>query len=241
MLHSGQTSEREIMTSTLTAAQAEEWTQASAQGFDSQFRFIDLGITLGVPAALGLTAEQWVQQRLGGYIKLAIVARREAHKELEAKGLTQREISERTGVDQATVSRDLDATASGKDGKAKVTRGKVDASASDPTAALQKKIKDLEAQHQQETSTLKAELAATGRELDELREQLEEDDDVAVGVIVDPSKDGLPKLSPVQLNQLFAEANVKLSRAQGQDPIVTDSVKRTVELIEILHKEGWFQ
>jgi DNA-binding CsgD family transcriptional regulator len=59
------------------------------------------------PEALGLSTEQWVQQRLGGYVKLAVEDRREAVAELTDQGHSQREIGEVLGVSQMTVSRDL--------------------------------------------------------------------------------------------------------------------------------------
>jgi hypothetical protein len=39
-----------------------------------------------VPKALGFTTEQWVNDRLGGYVKMSIAERREAVKELAAEG-----------------------------------------------------------------------------------------------------------------------------------------------------------
>jgi transposase-like protein len=60
-----------------------------------------------------MTTDQWVTERLGGHIKLAIPERREAVKELAEDGLTQRQIADVVGVDQATVHRDInDANAS---------------------------------------------------------------------------------------------------------------------------------
>lgn len=86
---------------------AEEWTQAAAQTLTGQFRQIDLAIKLGVPKALEMDPKAWVQEKLGGYMRYTIEERRAAHKELAAEGKTQREIADRTGVDQKTVSNDL--------------------------------------------------------------------------------------------------------------------------------------
>jgi phage N-6-adenine-methyltransferase len=88
-------------------ADAEEWTQAQAQALGGSFRLVDLAIKLGVPAALGLSTEEWVRGRLGGYTRLAVDERREAHRELSDQGLSQRQIAERTGVHRRTVERDL--------------------------------------------------------------------------------------------------------------------------------------
>lgn len=93
----------------MTPEDAEEWTQAQAQGIGSQFRFVDLAIKLGVPAALGLSTQDWVNDRLGGYTRLAVPVRRDVHRELASEGMTQREIAQRTGVSAMTVNRDLEA------------------------------------------------------------------------------------------------------------------------------------
>lgn len=87
---------------------AEEYTQSLGQIVAGSWRQIALAKRLGVPKALGLTVESWVEKRLGGYIRLSIAERREAVKELAAEGLSQREISEVTGVSQKTVDRDLE-------------------------------------------------------------------------------------------------------------------------------------
>ena len=86
---------------------AEEWTQALEQTHAGGWRLTLLGVRMGVPDALGLTVLEW-QQRLGGYVKLAIPERREAVAELAAEGLTQREIGGVLGVSQKTVDRDLE-------------------------------------------------------------------------------------------------------------------------------------
>ncbi len=57
---------------------------------------------------LGLTTEQWVNGRLGGYVKLAIPDRRQADAELDAEGYSQREIGRVLGVDEITVRRDME-------------------------------------------------------------------------------------------------------------------------------------
>ena len=42
------------------------------------YRQIALAHKLGVPKALNLSLEDWVQTRLGGYVRLSIADRREA-------------------------------------------------------------------------------------------------------------------------------------------------------------------
>jgi hypothetical protein len=84
-------------------ADAEEYTQALAQVWAGGWRQAALGKRLGVPAALGLTTEEWVQQRLGGYVRLSIPDRREAVTELTGEGMSSREIGDVLGVDHTTV------------------------------------------------------------------------------------------------------------------------------------------
>lgn len=93
--------------------EAEEWTQSLGQIFAGSWRQIALAKRLDVPAALGLTTDQWVQDRLGGFVRLAMPERQEAARELTApidaggQGMTQREAADVLGVGPATVNRDL--------------------------------------------------------------------------------------------------------------------------------------
>jgi hypothetical protein len=86
---------------------AEEYTQALGQVVAGGWRQIALGHRLGVPRALGLTVEQWVHQRLGGYVRLAISDRRQAVLELKAEGQKNTTIAAVLGVDEKTVRLDL--------------------------------------------------------------------------------------------------------------------------------------
>jgi predicted transcriptional regulator len=86
---------------------AEEFTQALGQVVAGSYRQIVLARNLGVPKALGMSVEDWVHKRLGGYVKLSIEERKEAAKELMNEGMTQREAAEVLGVDQSTISGDL--------------------------------------------------------------------------------------------------------------------------------------
>lgn len=85
---------------------AEEYTQALGQVVAGGWRQVALGRRLGVPQALGLTTEQWVENRLGGYVRLSVEARREAVRELKAEGLSTREAGEVLGVSNYTISTD---------------------------------------------------------------------------------------------------------------------------------------
>ena len=48
---------------------AKEYTQALGQVVAGGWRQIALGQRLGVPKALKFSTDQWVKQRLGGYVK----------------------------------------------------------------------------------------------------------------------------------------------------------------------------
>jgi predicted transcriptional regulator len=53
-----------------------------------------------------MTTRDWVEERLGGYVRLSIPERQEAVAELTAEGMTQREVADVLGVSQPTVARD---------------------------------------------------------------------------------------------------------------------------------------
>ena len=59
-------------------AEAEEFTQALGQVVAGSYRLIATAQRLGVPEALGITTRKWVNQRLGGYVRMGIPERREA-------------------------------------------------------------------------------------------------------------------------------------------------------------------
>jgi hypothetical protein len=103
----------------MNAADAEEYTQALGQVVAGGWRQIALGQRLGVPKALGLTVDEWVQQRLGGYVKLSISERREAVKAVKAENpeMSTREIGAVVGVDHATVLSDLKSGEDSPEGK----------------------------------------------------------------------------------------------------------------------------
>lgn len=85
---------------------AEEFTQSLGQIVGGSWRQIALAKKLGVPKALGLSVDEWVHQRLGGYVRLSINDRREAVEELSDEGLSNRAIGEVLGVDESTVRED---------------------------------------------------------------------------------------------------------------------------------------
>jgi N6-adenosine-specific RNA methylase IME4 len=86
---------------------AEEFTQSLGQIVGGSYRQIALAERLGIPKALGLSTDEWVRQRLGGYMRLSISERRDAVLELAAEGMSQRQIGRVLGVSEATVNRDM--------------------------------------------------------------------------------------------------------------------------------------
>lgn len=105
--------------SAISAEDAEEFTQSLGQVVGGAWRQIAWASRMGIPEALGLATQEWVEQRLGGYVRLSVSERREAVRELTGpadeggQGMTQREAAEVLGVNPATVNRDI-AFATGK-------------------------------------------------------------------------------------------------------------------------------
>lgn len=98
---------------------AEEATQALGQICAGSWRTIALYVRLGVPEALGLTTREWVEQRLGGYVRFSIPEERKAASaELVAEGMTQRQAADVLGVSQKTIDRDLELFDSEHEGEA---------------------------------------------------------------------------------------------------------------------------
>jgi phage N-6-adenine-methyltransferase len=84
---------------------AEEFTQSLGQIVGGSWRQIALAKRLGVPAALGYASvEDWVRERIGGYIRLSVDERRQAVKELE--DMSAPEAAEVLGVNEKTIDRD---------------------------------------------------------------------------------------------------------------------------------------
>jgi hypothetical protein len=107
--------------SIMSPEDAEEYTQALGQVVAGGWRQVALGQRLGVPEALGISTAEWVERQLGGYVRLSIVERREAVKELTAphedggQGLTTRQAAEILGVSKNTVARDAGLVPNGTD------------------------------------------------------------------------------------------------------------------------------
>jgi len=91
---------------------AEEYTQSLGQILAGSWRQILWAQKQGIPKALGMSTEEWVNGRLGGYVKMTIPERREAVKEIkEQEGLlSNREIAKVLGVKPKTIDRDVRAS-----------------------------------------------------------------------------------------------------------------------------------
>jgi hypothetical protein len=94
----------------MTRAEAKEYSESLGQIHGGGWRQIAWAKRMGVPEALGLSFEDWVQEFIGGHVRLSIGDRREAVKELTADGLSQRAAGEVLGISEATVNRDLGVT-----------------------------------------------------------------------------------------------------------------------------------
>ena len=85
---------------------AEEYTQSLGQIVAGSWRQIALAQRLGVPKALGMQLDDWVRDRLGGYVRMTIEERREAVLQLTEEGYSNREVAGVLGVGETTVRRD---------------------------------------------------------------------------------------------------------------------------------------
>lgn len=91
----------------ISTEDAEELTQALGQSLGASWRTIARYKKMGIPKALGMSVDQWVQERLGGYVRMTVEDRREAVRELAAEGESNRGIAAVLGVDPETVNRDI--------------------------------------------------------------------------------------------------------------------------------------
>jgi transposase len=94
-------------TTIVSVKDAEEFTQTLEGIGDNWWRQILLGKKMGVPESLGLTLNGWINERIGGTIRLSIEDRRQAVEELKAEGLNQKDIGKVLGVTDRTVRNDL--------------------------------------------------------------------------------------------------------------------------------------
>lgn len=90
----------------MTLAGAREYSESIGQIGDGWWRQIAWARKHGIPEALGMTTREWAE-KYHGYLKIPVAERREAVAELAADGMSQREIADVIGVNQATVCNDL--------------------------------------------------------------------------------------------------------------------------------------
>lgn len=144
-----------------TAEDAEEYTQSLSQIFAGSYRQILWAKQRGIPQALGLTTEEWVTERLGGYVRMQIPDRKKAVAELSKEGLSNRKIAEVLGVSDETINRDVRATS--------VAAGDGNTQISESSAATDV-APDLEAETKTKTRKQRDQTAAAKREDRERRE-----------------------------------------------------------------------
>lgn len=95
--------------------QAREFTEGLGNVLKGSWQLIKNARDLGVPDALGMTTEEWVRDKLGGYTKLPKEERQQAALELKEEGYSTRESAEILGVTNATVARDIGSENNGLD------------------------------------------------------------------------------------------------------------------------------
>lgn len=90
---------------------AEEFSQSLAQTIGGVIRLTEWGKNEGIPKALGIDAQRWVDDYLRASIHLPPKERREQRREIASQlaeqGMSTREIAGVLGVDQKTISNDL--------------------------------------------------------------------------------------------------------------------------------------
>lgn len=91
---------------TIDRHDAKEFSEAFGQIGSGWWRQVAWAHRQGIPAALGLGTEEWVEKYVGGHMRLRIDERRDAVAELTEGGLSTREIGEVIGVDHSTIVRD---------------------------------------------------------------------------------------------------------------------------------------
>ena len=82
--------------------EAEEYTQGLEQSLSGSWRMFAWAQRNGIPKAMGLSTEEWVQ-RVGGYVKLSPPERLDAIVQLKEEGHSNRDIAKFLGVSEGTV------------------------------------------------------------------------------------------------------------------------------------------
>ena len=99
--------------SKLSRAEAQEFTKGLGGSMAGDYTLMEFARTMGVPEALELSFDEWVQEHLGGFIKLPIEQRRAQVRELSGERQengrytrSETEVAALLGVSPATVSND---------------------------------------------------------------------------------------------------------------------------------------
>jgi N6-adenosine-specific RNA methylase IME4 len=91
----------------ITEQQARDFTEGLGSVLKGSWQLIKNAKDLGVPQALGMSTEEWVRDKLGGYTKLPKEERQAAAMELKEEGYSTRESAEILGVDHSTIVKDF--------------------------------------------------------------------------------------------------------------------------------------
>jgi hypothetical protein len=135
----------------MTPEDAEEYTQSLGQIGGGLWRQVLWAQRMGVPAALGLTLREWVDNRLGGYVRMAVEERREVVAQLTAKpedggeGLSNVAAADVLGVDEKTVRNDKSENSEPSQGKPQASKpaSSENSELPDPTADRTEQIQEL--------------------------------------------------------------------------------------------------
>lgn len=197
----------------ITKDDAEEYTNSLAQHLVASYRQIELAHRMGVPAALGFSSlKDWVNTRLGGYMKLSVDQRKEAIKELEAQGYTKNtKMAEIVGVSEMTIRRDRSTNVvqvNSEQGKPKRQSTNVEQTKlAEQLKQLTEKINNMN----EENRKLKGELSIERRvvrdlqqaEVDRLAEEQEKEMfDKGIGVSDEPEEELNPLNNPKLMEEL---------------------------------------
>jgi phage N-6-adenine-methyltransferase len=113
---------------------AEEFTQSFVQIAGGVWRQRAWALKAGVPAALGMTDEEWVES-IGPAVRLSVDERKEAAKELIDDGMSQRKAALAIGVDEKTIRNDISAEKSAASNDEPAKNGHIEKEAAEKSAA----------------------------------------------------------------------------------------------------------
>ena len=204
----------------LTEEVAEKWTQSIARAIDVGYEQIDLAIQTGIPKKLGMAPRDWVNERLGGYVRLSIEARRKAVGELKAKGRSQRQIADVIGVGQQTVNKDQKPIERTSEPKESPTDA--------PTSPLERTSEPKESPTEREKAAPDPALKAKDEELAKLRKSEKEAQDALAKQKKDAAE--AAKKKDAEFKKFQDETNKKQSKFDEQiNEVKAKAVKAILE------------